>query len=348
MQRAGHRPIALMGGGTGLIGDPSGKSDLRKMLTPEIVDHNVDCIKQQMSRFLDFSDGKALIVNNADWLRSLNYIDFLREVGVHFSVNRMLTAECYKQRMEKGLTFLEFNYMLMQSYDFLELFRRYGCRVEMGGDDQWSNILSGADLIRRKEHEDAFAMTFKLLLTHDGRKMGKTEAGALWLDPKKTSPYDFYQYWRNVDDQDVEKCLALLTFLPMDEVRRLGALQGAEINEAKKVLAFEVTKLVHGEAEAAEAAKAAEALFGGSALDGAVPTTTIPSLEGCRRVIDLMVKAGLCKSLGEGRRLIAGGGVTVNDEKVTSPDQEVSESDFGSEGLMLRKGKKSYHRILLG
>ena len=348
MQRAGHRPIALMGGGTGLIGDPSGKSDLRKMLTPEIVDHNVNCIKQQMSRFLDFSDGKALIVNNADWLRSLNYIDFLREVGVHFSVNRMLTAECYKQRMEKGLTFLEFNYMLMQSYDFLELFRRYGCRVEMGGDDQWSNILSGADLIRRKEHEDAFAMTFKLLLTHDGRKMGKTEAGALWLDPKKTSPYDFYQYWRNVDDQDVEKCLALLTFLPMDEVRRLGALQGAEINEAKKVLAFEVTKLVHGEAEAAEAAKAAEALFGGSALDGAVPTTTIPSLEGCRRVIDLMVKAGLCKSLGEGRRLIAGGGVTVNDEKVTSPDQEVSESDFGSEGLMLRKGKKSYHRILLG
>ena len=348
MQRAGHRPIAMMGGGTGLIGDPSGKSDLRKMLTPEIVDHNVDCIKQQMSRFLDFSDGKALIVNNADWLRSLNYIDFLREVGVHFSVNRMLTAECYKQRMEKGLTFLEFNYMLMQSYDFLELFRRYGCRVEMGGDDQWSNILSGADLIRRKEHEDAFAMTFKLLLTHDGRKMGKTEAGALWLDPKKTSPYDFYQYWRNVDDQDVEKCLALLTFLPMDEVRRLGALQGAEINEAKKVLAFEVTKLVHGEAEAAEAAKAAEALFGGSALDGAVPTTTIPSLEGCRRVIDLMVKAGLCKSLGEGRRLIAGGGVTVNDEKVTSPDQEVSESDFGSEGLMLRKGKKSYHRILLG
>ena len=348
MQRAGHRPIALMGGGTGLIGDPSGKSDLRKMLTPEIVDHNVDCIKQQMSRFLDFSDGKALIVNNADWLRSLNYIDFLREVGVHFSVNRMLTAECYKQRMEKGLTFLEFNYMLMQSYDFLELFRRYGCRVEMGGDDQWSNILSGADLIRRKEHEDAFAMTFKLLLTHDGRKMGKTEAGALWLDPKKTSPYDFYQYWRNVDDQDVEKCLALLTFLPMDEVRRLGALQGAEINEAKKVLAFEVTKLVHGEAEAAEAAKAAEALFGGSALDGAVPTTTIPSLEGCRRVIDLMVKAGLCKSLGEGRRLIAGGGVTVNDEKVTSPDQEVSESDFGSEGMMLRKGKKSYHRILLG
>ena len=348
MQRAGHRPIALMGGGTGLIGDPSGKSDLRKMLTPEIVDHNVDCIKQQMSRFLDFSDGKALIVNNADWLRSLNYIDFLREVGVHFSVNRMLTAECYKQRMEKGLTFLEFNYMLMQSYDFLELYRRYGCRVEMGGDDQWSNILSGADLIRRKEREDAFAVTFKLLLTHDGRKMGKTEAGALWLDENKTSPYDFYQYWRNVDDQDVEKCLALLTFLPMEEVRRLGALQDAQINQAKKVLAFEVTKLVHGQEKAEAAAKAAEALFGGNALEGSVPTTRLSSLEGCKRVIDLMVKAGLCKSLGEGRRLIAGGGVYVNDEKVASPDQEVGPQDFGAEGLMLRKGKKAYHRILLG
>ena len=348
MQRAGHRPIALMGGGTGLIGDPSGKSELRKMLSPEDVNHNVECIKKQMSRFLDFSQGKALIVNNADWLAKLNYIDFLREVGVHFSVNRMLTAECYKQRMEKGLTFLEFNYMLMQSYDFLELYRRYGCRVEMGGDDQWSNILSGADLIRRKEREDAFAVTFKLLLTHDGRKMGKTEAGALWLDENKTSPSVFYQYWRNVDDQDVEKCLALLTFLPMDEVRRLGALQDAQINQAKKVLAFEVTKLVHGQEKAEAAAKAAEALFGGSALEGSVPTTRLSSLEGCKRVIDLMVKAGLCKSLGEGRRLIAGGGVYVNDEKVASPDQEVGPQDFGAEGLMLRKGKKAYHRILLG
>lgn len=347
MQRAGHRPIALMGGGTGLVGDPSGKSELRKMLTREDVNHNVECIKKQMSRFLDFSDDKALIVNNADWLTNLNYIDFLREVGVHFSVNRMLTAECYKQRMEKGLTFLEFNYMLMQSYDFLELFRRYGCRVEMGGDDQWSNILSGADLIRRKEHEPAFAMTFKLLLTHDGRKMGKTEAGALWLDPAKTTPYAFYQYWRNVDDQDVEKCLALLTFLPMDEVRRLGALQGSEINEAKKVLAYEVTKLVHGEEEAQAAAKASEALFGAGAMAGAVPTTEISTLEGCKRVIDLMVKAGLCKSLGEGRRLIAGGGVYVNDDKVTEPDQEVSEKDFGTEGLMIRKGKKAFHRIVL-
>ncbi len=347
MQRAGHRPIALMGGGTGLVGDPSGKSELRKMLTRENVNHNVECIKKQMSRFLDFSDDKALIVNNADWLTNLNYIDFLREVGVHFSVNRMLTAECYKQRMEKGLTFLEFNYMLMQSYDFLELFRRYGCRVEMGGDDQWSNILSGADLIRRKEREPAFAMTFKLLLTHDGRKMGKTEAGALWLDPAKTTPYAFYQYWRNVDDQDVEKCLALLTFLPMDEVRRLGALQGSEINEAKKVLAYEVTKLVHGEEEAQAAAKASEALFGAGAMAGAVPTTEISTLEGCKRVIDLMVKAGLCKSLGEGRRLIAGGGVYVNDDKVTEPDQEVSEKDFGTEGLMIRKGKKVFHRIVL-
>ena len=347
MQRAGHRPIALMGGGTGLVGDPSGKSELRKMLTREDVNHNVECIKKQMSRFLDFSDDKALIVNNADWLTNLNYIDFLREVGVHFSVNRMLTAECYKQRREKGLTFLEFNYMLMQSYDFLELFRRYGCRVEMGGDDQWSNILSGADLIRRKEREPAFAMTFKLLLTHDGRKMGKTEAGALWLDPAKTTPYAFYQYWRNVDDQDVEKCLALLTFLPMDEVRRLGALQGSEINEAKKVLAYEVTKLVHGEEEAQAAAKASEALFGAGAMAGAVPTTEISTLEGCKRVIDLMVKAGLCKSLGEGRRLIAGGGVYVNDDKVTEPDQEVSEKDFGAEGLMIRKGKKAFHRIVL-
>ena len=348
LQRAGHRPIILCGGGTAMIGDPSGKSDLRKMMSRETICENVTGIQAQLSRFLDFSDGKAIMANNGDWLLNLNYIDFLREVGALFSVNRMLTAECYKRRMETGLTFLEFNYMLMQSYDFLQLFKNYGCRLQIGGDDQWSNMLSGADLIRRKEHEDAFALTCKLIMTHDGKKMGKTEKGALWLDPTRTTPFEFYQYWRNVGDQDVERFLSLLTLLPMDEVRRLGALQGAEINEAKKVLAFEVTKLVHGEAEAAEAAKAAEALFGGSALDGAVPTTTIPSLEGCRRVIDLMVKAGLCKSLGEGRRLIAGGGVTVNDEKVTSPDQEVSESDFGSEGLMLRKGKKSYHRILLG
>ncbi len=253
LQRAGHRPIALMGGGTGMIGDPSGKSDLRKMMTVETVDHNVSCIKKQMAKFLDFDSGRenaAIIANNADWLRNLNYIDFLREVGSLFSVNRMLTAECYKQRMEKGLTFLEFNYMIMQSYDFLELFKRYGCILQAGGDDQWSNMLSGADLIRRKEQKPAFALTFKLLLTSDGRKMGKTEKGALWLDPNRTSPYEFYQYWRNVDDADVEKCLALLTFLPMDEVRRLGALKDAAINEAKRVLAYEVTKLIHGEEEA--------------------------------------------------------------------------------------------------
>ena len=347
LQKAGHRPIILCGGGTAMIGDPSGKSDLRKMMTKETIAGNVAAIQKQLTRFMDFGEGKAMMVNNGDWLLNLNYIDFLREVGALFSVNRMLTAECYKRRLETGLTFLEFNYMLMQSYDFLELFRRYGCRVEMGGDDQWSNILSGADLIRRKEREPAFAMTFKLLLTHDGRKMGKTEAGALWLDPAKTTPYAFYQYWRNVDDQDVEKCLALLTFLPMDEVRRLGALQGSEINEAKKVLAYEVTKLVHGEEEAQAAAKASEALFGAGAMAGAVPTTEISTLEGCKRVIDLMVKAGLCKSLGEGRRLIAGGGVYVNDDKVTEPDQEVSEKDFGTEGLMIRKGKKAFHRIVL-
>ena len=250
MQRAGHRPIALMGAGTGMVGDPSGKTDMRKMMTVETIDANVEAIKKQMSRFLDFGEGGAIIANNADWLRSLNYIDFLREIGKYFSVNQMLTAECYRQRLERGLTFLEFNYMLMQGYDFLELFRRYGCRLQMGGDDQWSNMLAGADLIRRKERERAFALTFKLLLTHEGKKMGKTEKGALWLDAQKTTPYEFYQYWRNVDDADVEKCLGLLTFLPMDEVRRLGALSGSEINEAKKVLAFEVTKLVHGQEEA--------------------------------------------------------------------------------------------------
>ena len=349
MQRAGHRPIALMGGGTGMIGDPSGKSDLRKMLTPEIVDHNVDCIKQQMSRFLDFSDGKALIVNNADWLRSLNYIDFLREVGVHFSVNRMLTAECYKQRMERGLTFLEFNYMIMQSYDFLELFKRYGCTLQAGGDDQWSNMLSGADLIRRKEQKPAFALTFKLLLTSDGRKMGKTEKGALWLDPNRTSPYEFYQYWRNVDDADVEKCLALLTFLPMDEVRRLGALKDAAINEAKRVLAYEVTKLIHGEGEAIKARDAAEALFGGGALGGSVPTTSLTREELAEesRLVALLARAGLCKSNGEARKAIQQGGVSVNDEKVTDVDFRFTPEMLKGEGALVRKGKKSYHRFVL-
>ncbi|HIQ83981.1 MAG TPA: tyrosine--tRNA ligase [Candidatus Pullichristensenella stercorigallinarum] len=352
LQRAGHRPIALMGGGTGMIGDPSGKSDLRKMMTVETVDHNVSCIKKQMAKFLDFDSGRenaAIIANNADWLRGLNYIDFLREVGSLFSVNRMLTAECYKQRMEKGLTFLEFNYMIMQSYDFLELFKRYGCILQAGGDDQWSNMLSGADLIRRKEQKPAFALTFKLLLTSDGRKMGKTEKGALWLDPNRTSPYEFYQYWRNVDDADVEKCLALLTFLPMDEVRRLGALKDAAINEAKRVLAYEVTKLIHGEGEAIKARDAAEALFGGGALGGSVPTTSLTREELAEesRLVALLARAGLCKSNGEVRKAIQQGGVSVNDEKVTDVDFRFTPEMLKGEGALVRKGKKSYHRFVL-
>jgi len=349
MQRAGHRPIALMGGGTGMIGDPSGKSDLRKMLTVEDIDHNIECFKKQMGKFLDFSDDKAIIVNNGDWLRNLNYIEFLREIGVHFSVNRMLTAECYKQRMEKGLTFLEFNYMIMQSYDFLELYRRFGCRLQLGGDDQWSNMLGGADLIRRKEHEDAFALTFKLLLTSEGKKMGKTERGALWLDPAKTSPYEFYQYWRNVGDQDVEKCLALLTFLPMDEVRRLGALKDSEINIAKTVLAYEVTKLIHGEEEAEKAKAATEALFGGGAAMEHVPSTQITKeqLAANPRVIDVMALIGLCKSKGEGRRLAQGGGVYVNNVQIKNPDELCTEEMFEGDGMLIRKGKKVYHLVTL-
>ena len=351
MQRAGHKPIALMGGGTAMIGDPSGKTDMRKMLTVETIDHNVECIRQQMSRFLDFSDGKALIVNNGDWLRHLNFIDFMRDIGSQFSVNRMLTAECYKARMatEHGLSFLEFTYMLMQSYDFLELFPRYGCRLEMGGNDQWSNMLGGADLVRKKENEKAFACTFQLLLTHDGRKMGKTEAGALWLDPAKTSPYNFYQYWRNVDDKDVEKCLALLTFLPMDEVRRLGALKDAEINEAKKVLAYEVTKLVHGEEEAVKAAEAAEALFGGGASASNVPTLEISEDEWSQdsRISTLLVRSGLCKSQSDARKQIEQNAVSVNDLKISDPAAVLSKEQLGENGAMLKKGKKGFCRIVI-
>ena len=351
MQRAGHKPIALMGGGTAMIGDPSGKTDMRKMLTVETIDHNVECIRQQMSRFLDFSDGKALIVNNGDWLRHLNFIDFMRDIGSQFSVNRMLTAECYKARMatENGLSFLEFTYMLMQSYDFLELFHRYGCRLEMGGNDQWSNMLGGADLVRKKENEKAFACTFQLLLTHDGRKMGKTEAGALWLDPAKTSPYNFYQYWRNVDDKDVEKCLALLTFLPMDEVRRLGALKDAEINEAKKVLAYEVTKLVHGEEEAVKAAEAAEALFGGGASASNVPTLEISEDEWSQdsRISTLLVRSGLCKSQSDARKQIEQNAVSVNDLKISDPAAFLSKDELGENGAMLKKGKKGFCRIVI-
>ena len=352
LQRAGHKPIALMGGGTGMIGDPSGKSDLRKVLTVEDIDNNVAHIRQQMSRFLDFDESRencAIIVNNADWLRTLNYIDFLRDVGSLFSVNRMLTAECYKQRLERGLTFLEFNYMLMQSYDFLQLNHRYNCILQTGGDDQWSNMLSGADLIRRKDGHDAFALTFQLLLTHDGRKMGKTEKGALWLDADKCSPYDFYQYWRNVDDADVEKCLGLLTFLPMDEVRRLSALEGSAINEAKRVLAFEVTKNIHGEEEALKAQQAAEALFAGGAMGGSVPTTTLTreDLAAENRLMALVAKVGLCKSNGEARKTMQAGGLYLGDEKVTDVDFRVTPEMLEGEGLLIRKGKKSYHKLVL-
>ena len=352
LQRAGHKPIALMGGGTGMIGDPSGKSDLRKVLTVEDIDSNVAHIRAQMERFLDFDESKkncAIIVNNADWLRDLNYIGFLRDVGALFSVNRMLTAECYKQRLERGLTFLEFNYMLMQSYDFLELNHRYGCILQTGGDDQWSNMLSGADLIRRKDGKDAFALTFQLLLTHDGRKMGKTEKGALWLDPEKCKPYDFYQYWRNVDDADVKKCLGLLTFLPMDEVNRLGSLEGSAINEAKRVLAFEVTKNVHGEEEAVKAQQAAEALFGGGASAGSIPTTALTEadLAAENRLAALVAKCGLCKSNGEARKTIQQGGLYIGEDKVTDTEFRVTADMLRGEGLLVRKGKKAYHRFQL-
>lgn len=351
MQRAGHRPIALMGGGTAMIGDPSGKTDMRKMMTVETIDNNVAQIKKQMARFLDFSDDKALIVNNGDWLRHLNFIDFMRDIGSTFSVNKMLTAECYKARMatDNGLSFLEFTYMLMQSYDFLELFKKYDCRLEMGGNDQWSNMLGGADLIRRKEHENAFACTFQLLLTHDGRKMGKTEAGALWLDPKKTSPYNFYQYWRNVDDQDVEKCLSLLTFLPMEQVHELGALKDSKINEAKKVLAYEVTKLVHGEEEAQKAQDAAAALFGGAAAAGSIPTTeiTCEDLEKDSRVTTMLTLCGLAQSNSAARRLVQGGGVSINDKKISDVNAVLTIEQFGKEGIMLRSGKKKFHRLIL-
>lgn len=349
MQRAGHKPIALMGGGTAMIGDPSGKTDMRKMMTTETIDHNVECIKKQMSRFLDFSDGNAIIVNNGDWLRNLNFIEFMRDIGSMFSVNKMLTAECYKARMatDNGLSFLEFTYMLMQSYDFLELFHRYGCRLEMGGNDQWSNMLGGADLVRRKEQEKAFACTFQLLLTHDGRKMGKTEAGALWLDADKTSPYNFYQYWRNVDDKDVEKCLSLLTFLPMDEVRRLGALQGSEINEAKKVLAFEVTKLVHGEEAAKSAEAGAMALFTGGTAGGDIPTLVVTpdELSADARISTLLVRSGLCKSQSDARKQIEQNAVSLGNDKITDPAATIDTNAIGAEGVLLKKGKKGFCRI---
>lgn len=349
MQRAGHRPIALMGGGTGMIGDPTGKTDMRKMLTVEDIDHNVECFKKQLSKLIDFSDGKALIVNNADWIRSLNYIDFLRTIGVHFSVNQMLTAECYKTRLEKGLSFLEFNYMPMQANDFLELNRRYGCVMQLGGSDQWANILGGVDLIRRMERKPAFGMTFKLLTTSEGKKMGKTEGGAVWLDPEKTTPYEFYQYWRNVGDKDVEKCLALLTFLPMDEVRRLGALEGSEINKAKEILAFEVTKIIHGEEEAKKAQDAARALFAGGAEGGSIPTTEISASKfgDGMDILTLLSECGLIASKSEGRRLVQQNGLKLNDEKVTAFDYVVTSNDIKDGKIKIQKGKKVFHHVKL-
>ena len=349
LQKAGHRPIILCGGGTAMIGDPSGKTDMRKMLTKETIAENVAAIQKQLSRFMEFGEGKATMVNNGDWLLNLNYVDFLREIGAHFSVNRMLTAECYKRRMETGLTFLEFNYMIMQSYDFLQLFKTHGCRLQIGGDDQWSNMLGGADLIRRKEKEDAFALTCKLIMTHDGKKMGKTEKGALWLDPNRTSPYEFYQYWRNVADQDVERFLGLLTFLPMDEVRRLGALEGAEINEAKKVLAFEITKMIHGEEEATKAAEAAAALFAGGGASQNVPTFEVSATELAEdnRITTLLASCGLCKSRGDARKMVESGAVAANEEKVTDINMAITAEMIGTDGLLLRKGKKGYCRLML-
>ena len=346
MQRFGHRPIALIGGGTAMVGDPSGRTDMRKMMTEQTIAENSECFKRQIGKFLDFSPGKAIMVNNADWLMGLNYVEFLRDVGSHFSVNRMLTADCFKSRLEKGLSFLEFNYMLMQSYDFLVLFKEYGCALQLGGDDQWSNILMGADLIRRKESKPAFGMTFSLLLTSEGKKMGKTEKGAVWLDAEKTSPYEFYQYWRNVQDADVKTCLSMLTFLPMDEVVRLSSLEGEKINEAKKVLAFEVTKQVHGEDEAKKAQAAAEALFGGADMGGSVPETVITSIEDLL-LVDLMQQCGLAASRGEGRRLIKQGGVTLNDEKVTDEFLAITPELFINGEMMIRKGKKVFHKVVL-
>ena len=348
MQRAGHRPIALLGGGTGMIGDPSGKDDMRKMLTPEFINHNIECFKKQMSKFIDFSDGKALMVNNGDWLLSLNYVNMLREVGTHFTVNHMLAAECYKKRWDKGLTFFEFNYMIMQAYDFYKLHKDYNCIMEMGGDDQWSNMLAGVELIRRKDQKPAFCMTCKLLTTSDGRKMGKTDKGALWLDPEKCSPYDFYQYWRNVDDADVEKCLALLTFLPMDEVRRLGAYKDEKINEAKKVLAYEVTKLIHGQEEADKAVKATEALFGGGADLEHVPTLEITEADKTAKLVDLLTAQKVFSSKREARQMIAQRGLYLNNEVVEDPELALTPELFAEDGgVLIRKGKKKYFRIVV-
>lgn len=349
LQMAGNKPIMLIGGGTAQIGDPSGRTDMRQMMTTETINHNVECFKKQMSRFIDFGEGKAIMVNNADWLMDLNYVDVLREVGAHFSVNRMLTAECYKQRMEKGLSFLEFNYMIMQSYDFYTLFQKYGCNMEFGGDDQWSNMLGGTELIRRKLGKDAYAMTINLLLNSEGKKMGKTQSGAVWLDPNKTTPFEFFQYWRNVSDADVLKCIRMLTFLPLEEIDKMESWEGAQLNEAKEILAFELTKLVHGEEEAAKAKEASHALFAGGANNTNMPTVTVTAEDfpdGELDIISVLVKAGLCDSRGDGRRNIQQGGVSVADEKVTDISTKYTLNDFKGEGLIIRRGKKKFAKVV--
>ena len=350
LQMAGNKPIALIGGGTAMIGDPSGRTDMRQMMTQETIQHNCDCFKKQMSRFIDFSDGKALMVNNADWLMDLNYIDVLREVGAHFSVNRMLTAECYKQRMEKGLSFLEFNYMIMQSYDFYTLYQKYGCNMEFGGDDQWSNMLGGTELIRRKLGKDAYAMTINLLLNSEGKKMGKTQSGAVWLDPEKTSPFDFFQYWRNVADSDVLKCIRMLTFLPLEEIDAMESWEGAQLNQAKEILAFELTKLVHGEEEASKAREASHALFAGGGDSAHMPTVELSSADfadGDMDILSLLVKTELAPSRSDARRAVEQGGVSVADEKVTDIKTAYNADSFGADGLVVKRGKKKFVKVIV-
>lgn len=351
LQMAGNRPIALIGGGTGMVGDPSGRTDMRTMMTPEIIEHNCDCFKKQMSRFIDFSEGKAMMVNNAEWLLNLNYIEFLREVGPHFSVNNMLRAECYKQRMEKGLSFLEFNYMIMQSYDFYELFQRYGCNMQFGGDDQWSNMLGGTELIRRKLGKDAHAMTITLLLNSEGKKMGKTQSGAVWLDPEKTSPFDFYQYWRNVGDGDVLKCLRMLTFLPLEQIDEMDQWEGSQLNQAKEILAFELTKLVHGEEEAAKAQEGARALFAAGKSTENMPTAALSEedfTDGNIDILSILHKSGLAGSRSEARRNVEQGGVSVDGETVKDIKAAFSRDQFTGEGLVVKRGKKNFKKVILG
>ena len=349
LQMAGNKPIARIGGGTAMIGDPSGRTDMRQMMTPETIQHNVDCFKKQMSRFIDFGEGKAMLVNNADWLMDLNYIDVLRDVGAHFSVNRMLTAECYKQRMEKGLSFLEFNYMIMQSYDFYTLYQKYGCNMEFGGDDQWSNMLGGTELIRRKLGKDAYAMTINLLLNSEGKKMGKTQSGAVWLDPNKTSPFDFFQYWRNVADSDVLKCIRMLTFLPLEQIDEMDKWEGAKLNEAKEILAYELTKLVHGEEEAKKAKEASHALFAGGGVSAHMPTVEVTADDLYNDKLDIMavlVKASLCESRSDARRAVQQGGVSVDGEKVTDISTSYTLDEFAGEGKVVKRGKKKFAKVI--